>query len=229
MKTLITLSLLLCVSSSFAVEDSLKVLEQNQVGPEVTCENCSDQTNCPQKIMDQLLNGELTFMGRDLLPGSDQNRSCVYRSATAYVIYRNCMGSRREAPATSISVIPFTGGMIDFYIENSSRQNAAISSLRRDQYDSSWTVSIKNTPAPGQLNLEGVKTYLRDASSPSFRGGGCYVGGSMAAQNMSTRGNCYSGYSNPNWVRDAEAFWRNPGPDWQRTLQHLHRKVSTSY
>lgn len=226
MKTFIILSLLLSTVSSFAVEDSLKVLERNQVGPEVTCENCSDQTNCPQKIVDQLLNGELTFMGRDLLPGSDQNRSCVFRSATAYVIYRNCMSNKREAPATSISVIPFTGGMIDFYVENSSQLNEPISTLQRSQYDSTWRVSLAQTPVPGQLNMDGIKTYLRNAQS---RQSGCYVGNSMAAQDMSQRGACYGGARNPQWLSDAEAFWKNPGPDWTRTLQHVRRRVNASY
>lgn len=224
MKTLIILSLFFTISSSFA-QNSFKVLE-GQVGPEVTCDTCSDQVNCPQKIVDQLLSGQLTFMGRDLLPGSDQNRSCVFRSETAYVIYRNCMSSKREAPATSISVIPFTGGYIDFYIENSSRLNDPISTLQRSQYDSTWRVSYGATPPPGQLNMEGIKTYLRNAQN---RRGGCYVGDSMGAQNMSQRGQCYGGVQNPTWLSDAEAFWRNPGPDWQRTLQHVRSRVNASY
>ncbi|MFL5783503.1 MAG: hypothetical protein ACJ76H_02765 [Bacteriovoracaceae bacterium] len=224
MKTFIFLSSIFLATNAFALKEELKTIEAGQVGPQVSCDSCSDQVNCPQRIVEQLRTGKLTFLGRDLLPGSDQNRSCVFRSESAYIIYRNCMGNKHEAPATSIAIIPFTGGMIDFYIENSSQVTDPISTLQRSQYDSTWRVSYSPTPAPGELNMEGIKTYLKAPHAS-----GCYVGDSMGAQNMASHGNCYGGYKNSEWVTDAESFWKNPGPEWSRTLQQLRTKVSASY
>jgi hypothetical protein len=86
MKTFILLSLL--VTPLFAQDFS--VLNRAASGPSaMNCEDCGDSANCPQNIVKDVLNGNLTFIGRDLLPGSDQNRSCVFRGATAYVIYTN--------------------------------------------------------------------------------------------------------------------------------------------
>lgn len=222
MKTIILFSLF-----AFPVlAQNLPNLDQVAAGPRVECdEECTE--SCPQNIVRTVLNGNLTFMGRDLLPGSDQNRSCVFRGETAYVIYRNCMGNKHEAPATSITVIPFSGGSIDFYVENSGTNNGAISTMPRSQYDSTWRVSLANTPAPGQLNMDGVKSYLR--TSQSAMRGGCYVGGTGGAQNLSARGACYGGFQNPQWLSSAESFWRDPGPNWNQTLQRLRTKVSSSY
>jgi hypothetical protein len=195
-------------------------------GPSIDCEE-GQVENSPQNIVKSLMNGKLTFMGRDLLPGSDQNRSCVFRNETAYVIYRNCMGSKREAPATSITVIPFNGGSVDFYIENSGRNNGAISSMTRSQYDSTWRVSLANTPPPGNLNMDGVKAYLQ--ASVSMTRGGCFIGSTGEAQNLSSKGACFGGYQNRQWLSDAEAFWREPGSSWGQSLEKLRTHVNNSY
>ncbi len=226
MKYLI-LTLIFTITSAHAqLTKGLEVLSGDP-SPVVKCEDCADDPSCPQNLMRDVLNGPLTFMGRDLLPGSDQNRSCVFRGPTAYVIYTNCMGSKREAAATDIKVIPFTGGMISFYIENSSQVNTPISTMTRAQYDSTWRVSIQPTPVTGQLNMDGIKDYLRTASTRM--GGGCYVGNSMGAQDMSHRGNCYGGYQNQAWMSQAVDFWQNPGAQWPQTLQRLRTTVNGSY
>lgn len=224
MKTLILFSLF--VTPLFA--QNFDVLNQAANGPDpLNCEECADTPDCPQTILKDVLNGNLTFMGRELLPGSDQNRSCVFRGATAYVIYTNCMGNKREAAATDITVLPFTGGKISFYIENG-REPRPISTLSRSDYDSSWRVSIEDTPATGQLNMQSLITHLRNTQSPTNRRG-CYVGDSFGARNPSATGKCYGGYSNPRWVSAAEKFWVDPGPEWSGTLQRLRQKVISSY
>lgn len=226
MKYLI-LTLVLTITSAHAqLQKGLEVLSGG-AAPVAECEDCSDDPSCPQNLVRDVLNGPLTFMGRDLLPGSDQNRSCVFRGPTAYVIYTNCMGNKREAPATDIKVIPFTGGMISFYVENSSQLNTPISTLQRSQYDSTWRVSFQPTPATGTLNMDGVKSYLQSATTRM--GGGCFVGASMGAQDMAHRGACYGGYQNETWMNSAREFWQNPGDQWTPTLQRLRTTVSRSY
>jgi hypothetical protein len=137
------------------------------------------------------------------------------------------MGCKKEAAATDITVIPFSGGRITFYIENG-QQPGAISTLSRSQYDSSWRVSLEDTPAPGQLDLNGIKSYMTQIQAPAGRRG-CYVGDSFGARNPSATGHCYGGYSNPEWVKQAESFWVDPGPQWTSTLQRLRQKVISSY
>lgn len=226
MKYLIFGLLLSLTSAHAQLQKGLEALSGDP-SPVATCEDCADDPSCPQNLVRDVLNGPLTFMGRDLLPGSDQNRSCVFRGATAYVIYTNCMGNKREAPATDIKVIPFTGGMISFYIENSSQQNSPISTLQRSQYDSTWRVSMQPTPPTGTLNMDGVKSYLQSATTRM--GGGCFVGASMGAQDMAHRGACYGGYQNETWMSSARDFWQNPGAEWPQTLQRLRTTVSRSY
>lgn len=177
----------------------------------------------PQDALKDINSGKLTFMGRDLFPGSDQNRSCVYKSDNAYIIYNNCMSSKKEAPATDIEVISFDGGLIRFYIENG-QNPAPISTMPRSEYDSSWNVSYSPSAPIKGATINDLKAY-KEKFNPS-KSGGCYVGDSFGARNMNTTGKCYGGYNGGSeWLPGAESFWKNPGEEWLKTKQLLRKTV----
>lgn len=236
MNKLIILSLFLVSSPLWAqtAKDVMKQLDGLQgLKLDAVCETCEakqvaeapaprggDYT--PQDALRDINSGKLTFMGRDLFPGSDQNRTCVYKSDKAYILYNNCMSSKKEAPATDIEVISFDGGVIRFYVENG-QNPAPISTLPRSAYDSSWTVSFNPGPPPGSIGVAGLKAY-KEKVNPSSSGG-CSVGNAFGAQNMNTKGFCYGGYKSPEWMPVAESFWKEPGDDWLKAKQLLRKTV----
>jgi hypothetical protein len=177
----------------------------------------------PLEAVHDINNGRLTYMGRDLFPGSFHNSSCVYKSDSAYVIYNNCPLSKLEAPATDIEVISFKGGLIRFYIENESAR--AVSKLTRAQYDSTWTVEFTMSKVPGNLSVKGLMDYKEDV----YNGNDpvCYVGESFEALNFETKGKCLG--NNPigiTWLPGAEAFWREPGEAWYSTKKYLRKIIN---
>lgn len=232
MKKLILFNLII-LSFSVAAQsprDFLKKMgDSSFLDPASECYTCKAQSRSghytPQQAIEDINSGKLTFLGRDLFPGSDQNRTCVYKSETAYILYNNCMSSKKEAPATDIEVISFNGGIMKFYIENN-KTPGPISSNVRSQYDSTWTVSYLESVVPGDLNVQGLIRY-KQRFNTSTTGGGCYVGGSFQAQNMSEKGNCYGNLKGKAdaWLSRSEDFWRNPGEDWYQSLKHLRKTV----
>lgn len=221
--------------SAQTAKDVMKQLDQLQgIKPDAICETCEaaraaqtaaprNSTYSPQDALRDINSGKLTFMGRDLFPGSDQNRSCVYKSDTAYIIYGNCMSSKKEAPATDIEVISFDGGMIRFYVENG-KDPAPISTMPRSSYDSTWTVAFVPTAPIANATVNDLKAF-KTRFNPA-KTGGCWVGNAFSAQDMSTKGKCYGGYNGgAEWIPSAESFWKDPGPDWVSTKQYLRKTV----
>lgn len=231
MKKLILLNFLLVSSTAMALtpRDYLKKMgSPSFLDPSADCYSCQQngsQHYTPQQALEDINSGKLTFLGRDLFPGSDQNRTCVYKSETAYILYNNCMSSKKEAPATDIEVISFNGGIMKFYIENGKIPDP-ISTLQRSQYDSTWTVSYLKSEPPGNLSVNDLKSY-KEKFNTSTTGGGCYVGGSFQAQNMSEKGNCYGNLRGKadDWISSSERFWKSPGEDWYKTLKYLRKTV----
>lgn len=182
----------------------------------------------PQQALSDINNGELQFLGRDLFPGSDQNRTCVFKSKTAYVLYYNCMANKKEAPATDIEVISFDGGVVRYYVENY-HDTGKISQMDRSQYDGSWNTSFTPSDAPGNLNVAQLKAYKEKLLIP--KDGACWVGDTGGAKKADTKSNCY-GNSKPlleKWGPEAESFWKDPGAEWKTTHQKLRRLVETAF
>ena len=227
---------LFLVSSPLWAQTARDVMKQlnglQGIKLDAICETCEASKNAeaapsngpysPQDALRDINSGKLTFMGRDLFPGSDQNRTCVYKSDKAYILYNNCMSSKKEAPATDIEVISFDGGVIRFYVENG-QNPAPISTLPRSAYDSSWTVSLNPGPPPGNIGVAGLKAYKEKVNPGSS--GGCSVGNAFGARNMDTKGFCYGGYKSPEWMPGAESFWREPGDSWIKAKQLLRKTV----
>lgn len=232
MKKLILLSLFLAstIASAQSDKDVVKQLEslQSDIKLEVRCETCEAQKvslPTPQQVIKDINAGKLTYLGRDLFPGSDQNKTCVYKSETAYILYNNCMASKKEALATDIEVIPFTGGVVRFYIENN-KTVGPISTIKRDGYDMNWTISSEpSAPLPSNLDVAKLKTFKKEVYDSL--GGSCYIGSTFKAQDMNMKGACFGKMKDKgaDWIPQTESFWKEPGKDWYDSLKYLRKTV----
>lgn len=235
MKKSILLSLVVLSTTAFAQtpKDVVHQLDgiQNQMAAGPVCDTCEASKNIsytPQKALEDIKAGKLVFMGRDLFPGSDQNRTCVYKSDTAYILYNNCMASKKEGAATDIEVISFDGGIMHFYIENG-KIEGPISEMTRSQYDSTWTVDYVPSLPPGNLDVNGLKRYMSSYDMINNKQGACFIGGSFKAQDYTVKPNCFGAVKNTpkaaDWSEKAEAFWKDPGQGWYDSLKLLRRTI----
>ncbi len=204
-------------------EEAARRLEALQnPSPEV---NCDKHLITPEEALAELNSSSKTFLGRKNLPGHDQNYTCVYKTSKAYVLYHNCMGSKREYNALDFEVIPFDGNIIGFSMENN---NIGLpSTLKRSQYNMNWAVSFQlSNPPGGNLSIDQLHTYL---SSNSLLGS-CFVGGTYKAQDMKQEAQCSERIKNADtaqWVQKATAFWREPGDDWYRAISESRRRMTS--
>ncbi len=180
----------------------------------------------PEQALSDINNGELTFIGRDLFKGHEE-RSCVYKSQSALVIYHNCMADRLEHPITDIEVVSFTGSSIRFYVENTEAR-PEISSLTRAAYDNTWSINFKQGPAlAAGSNLEALKTYKSNLDADFS--GSCWIGDAGGAK-ANGQAKCHGNLSanQAGWAQSSESFWKQPSENWITTKKSLREKVRTS-
>lgn len=180
----------------------------------------------PEQALADINNGELTFVGRDLFQNYEE-RSCVYKSATAFVIYHNCMADRREHPITNVEVIAFTGQSMRFFVENTEAR-PEISTLTRAAYDNTWSMSFKQGPAVAAgASLADLKTH--HARLEADFSGSCWIGESGGAK-ANGQGKCMGSLASQQsgWAQSSESFWREPSAAWATTKRMLREKVRTA-
>lgn len=180
----------------------------------------------PEQALADINNGELTFVGRDLFQNYEE-RSCVYKSATAFVIYHNCMADRREHPITNVEVISFTGQSMRFYVENTEAR-PEISTLTRAAYDNTWSMSFKQgAPIAAGASLADLKTH--HAKLEEDFSGSCWIGESGGAK-ANGQGKCMGSLASQQsgWAQSSESFWREPSAAWVTTKRMLREKVRTA-
>ncbi len=240
MKKLIFCLSIVFVSQAFAqgsFEEAFRQLSKindKSLAPDAVCNTCEASGTSsaigPQAVVEKIFDGNLTFLGRDLFPGSDQNRTCVFKSQTAYVLYHNCMASKKEAAATDIDIIDFNGGITHFYIENS--HTNPISQMTRSGYDSTWTVDYIRTQPPGNLNVASLKSFMEQHSTMNNKSGACFIGGSFKAKDPSQRTQCFGPIKDTpaakEWGESADTFWQEPGSRWYEALRHLRKSVTAA-
>lgn len=195
-----------------------------------TCESSQVPALTPQEAIKAIHSGKLVYIGRELFAGHDQNRSCVYKSDTAYIIYHNCMGSKKESEATEIEVLSFKGGMTRFYIQNN-KTVGPVSNTKRADYDMVWTVDHVQTAAPEKFDLAGVKKFYAETMD-DYQKGSCFIGRTFGAQDMTSVANCRK--MDPDvaakWKSESERFWREPGEEWYATKKYLRKTIlATKY
>lgn len=180
----------------------------------------------PEQALADINSGTLVYMGRAIFPGSDQNSTCAFKNAKAYVLYNNCMSSRREPPAMDIEVITYTGNAFKFYVENSSSSTKPISTMTRDEYDGTWSINLLFSTLPEGLTFQELKALKGRISSAN---GGCFVGKSNAATDRETKGICFGAHASklPLWKPVSEKFWQEPTPEFYSTYKKMRKLVET--
>ncbi len=211
--------------------ESIEKVAKNNSAPCLTCTVAGappESMYTPQQALADINAGQLKFIGRDLIPGNDQNKTCVFKTERAYVLYNNCMANRREAPATDIEVISFDGTIVRWYVENYSNLER-ISRLQRSQYDGTWSISSIPSIAPGpNMNLAQLKAYK--AGIVSNYDGACWIGRTGGAKDLTSKASCYGTVKNAQstWAPEGESFWLNPPASWVSTHQVLRKLVETT-
>ena len=230
MKKSLTLLVFLSLNALAQTETALVKQLENlpNVKPEVKCEACQGNfVLTPEKAIEAMNAGKLVFLGRDLFPGSDQNKTCVFKSDAAYILYNNCMANKKEASATDITVVSFQGGTTRFYIEN--KTAGAISEMTRPQYDSSWTIDFVPSEVPGDLSVQGLKKYIDAQSMINNKKGACFIGGSFKAQDMSVSSQCFGPVKGSEiadkWSKNADVFWKAPVDGWYQAQKSLRKLI----
>lgn len=204
-------------------ENSVKELEKiNQSASAVNCTEDADDLYTPLEAIKDINAGKLTFLGRALFPGNDQNYTCVYKSETAYIIYNNCMSSKKESAATDLEVLSFKGGMIGFTILNKTALPPASETVRAE-YNSTWRVTVNPSPAvSSKLSMAELKKLVGDLHESR---GSCLIGRTFEAQKLDAQVICLGGLNNPTWKAEAEKFWREPTEEWYKSLKYLRQVV----
>jgi hypothetical protein len=194
--------------------EKLNSINSNALDCEKTITN-GDQLYTPQEALKDINSSKLVFLGRDLFPGNDQNRTCVYKNEKAYVLYHNCIANNKESSATDIEVISFNGGIASFYIQNA-KGDAPVSETDRADYTMTWRVSSQPSPSVGKMSVAELKKY-RETHTNS----GCFIGSTFKAQDKDAKAHCFKGFENNSWVSAGESFWKEPGDEWMKTQKHL--------
>ena len=204
-------------------EKSVKQLEElNKGGAEVVCAEKEKVLYSPLEALKDINSGKLTFLGRQIFPGSGQNYTCVYKSETAYILYNNCMGNKKESSATDIEVISFKGDIVSFFIQNAEATVPVSATLRAD-YDMTWRVSsAPSEPVSDKLTITEIKAYKEKNTALT---GGCSIGSTFKAKDMNSKPFCYGGVKDPTWLTMGEEFWKEPGEDWYATQKYLRKVV----
>ena len=207
-------------------QSTKKIVEQldeiNKPSSKVICAEDSNELYDPSEALKDINAGKLTFLGRALFPGNDKNLTCVYKSDTAYILYNNCLSSKKECAATDIEVISFNGDIASFYVQNANATIPVSKTLRSD-YSMTWRVSVTATPSvSNKLTVEDLKKFKEKHDAVS---GGCSIGSTFKAADLSSEAFCLGGVKNPTWNSAAEKFWKEPGEEWYKTQQYLRKVV----
>lgn len=185
------------------------------------------ETYSPQNALADINSGELKFIGRELLPGSGQNLTCIFQNAKAYVLYNNCMANRKEAPATDIDVISKKGGAVRFYVEMFDTDKK-MSQLKRDEYtNGTFSVSYTKTKPPGVLNVAKTIDFV-EKNNNNYNA--CFIGSTFQASDKTAKATCMGELKEKSseWTTSTESFWLNPTQEWYATQSKLRKLVETT-
>lgn len=202
----------------------LLLLGTFQVYAQVSPEASIKTPITPQEAIKDINSGKLTFIGREKFPGSFQNYTCVYKSERAYVIYNNCMGSKKENPTMDMEIISFGGTITSFYNENKTT-DVPVSERNRSQYDMSWRVGYTPSPAVGRMTIPEIIAFKEKYD---YTTGGCFIGSTFKAQDMNSEVACLSGEVEPEWNAAAASFWKEPSDEWYETKKYLRTVIKSS-
>ena len=176
----------------------------------------------PQEALADLNSENLKLVGKDFMPGDEKIQSCIFQNSKVYVIYEYCTKNRKEAEATSITIISKTGGETSFFLQNSDAVKKPASKAKRSEYDLSWTVTSKSTTPPKSNNVSGIKDYVNASADSNF----CLIGKSLnITDGAKPKCNEEVTGDKDKWMKEAESFWKNPPESRYSTLGKLRGLV----
>ncbi len=199
------------------------------------CSNCtdgqSDENNpskalmSPQKALEEITSEPLKYIGRDLLPINDQNRSCLFENSKVVVIYNNCRSDKKEVRAQDINIISKNGGMIRFYNEIFG-SNKAHSSIPRAEYDGTWTIEWTPTPKIEKATMKNIIDLLKENKNQTLSES-CYIGSSFKAKERTAQAYCPSSkkYNYDEFKKSSEVFWSEPPQLWYDFQKNIRKLV----
>jgi len=185
----------------------------------------------PDQALKDINSGKLQFMGRvHIVSRGGQNYSCIYKNAKAYVVYNNCMGSKKEANVADLEVITKGGDYFKFYLEIYDSPKKP-SMMRREDYRSgTWDMVSAKGRAPGEMNIKQFKEYM-EVRSDEQAGNVCFIGGSNKVNSSSVKADCIGNMTSQKsqWAASSENFWKNPSEEWYQTQKNLRKVVVGSF
>ena len=185
----------------------------------------------PDQALKDINSGKLQFMGRvHIVSRGGQNYSCIYKNAKAYVVYNNCMGSKKEANVADLEVITKGGDYFKFYLEIYDSPKKP-SMMRREDYRSgTWDMVSAKGRAPGEMNIKQFKEYM-EVRSDEQGADVCFIGGSNKVNSSSVKADCIGNMTSQKsqWAASSENFWKIPSEDWYQTQKSLRKVVEGSF
>lgn len=191
----------------------------------------SGQLYGPDQALKDINSGKLEFMGRvHIISRGGQNYSCIYKNAKAYVVYNNCMGSKKEANVADLEVITKGGDYFKFYLEIYDSPKKPSMMRREDYRAGTWDMVWAKGRAPGEMNIKQFKEYM-EVRSDEQAGNVCFIGGSNKVNSSSVKADCIGNMTSQKsqWAASSENFWKNPSEEWYQTQKNLRKVVVGSF
>ncbi len=213
--------------ANFGIPPGDSILDDGLYSP---AEALADVNASPLQFLDRIENPDA-----DPHPDYGRGGTCVFENEQVYVLFNNCRNARVEADATEIYVVARRGGVARFFLEDAPVNTVGSTGVIRppstipvsDYGNVNWSVTTLDAPVAGNLDLQGIGTYLdglgisRGEISSAVTGF-CRYGGrrdmltvdsplSLCQGSMADRQAAWDGV--------AEGFWRNPGSGWSSFQQ----------
>ena len=185
----------------------------------------------PDQALKDINSGKLQFMGRvHIISRGGQNYSCIYKNAKAYVVYNNCMGSKKEANVADLEVITKGGDYFKFYLEIYDSPKKPSMMRREDYRAGTWDLVTAKGRAPGEMNIKQFKEYM-EVRSDEQASNVCFIGGSNKVNSSSIKADCIGNMTSQKsqWAASSESFWKTPSEEWYQTQKSLRKVVESSF
>ncbi len=186
------------------------------------------ETYSPQSALADINSGDLKFVGRELMPGFSENKSCIYQNEKVYVIYNHCMADKKEYEATDIEVISKQGGKVRFYLEVFDDGKKNNSELLRNDYDKgTFTIEYSKTLPPGDLDVAKTQEFINKNNTNM---NSCFMGLDFKIADKNTKAVCMGEVENKTseWAKNTESFWQDPPQEWYATQKKLRNLVENT-
>lgn len=177
-----------------------------------------------QEALDDVLSGELEYLGTGRWPGVERSRACAFRNQRVLIVNDYCTLS--ETQAFRIEIYSPERGRVRIYAET----HGALSAHRRRDY---FSFMVESSPVPTDprlppLTLAASYDQLRSYEQQRYEAflPGCY-GGEQHQQHV---GGCLGALAPraSEWAADNRAFLERASDEWYRVVRQM-RELATRY